>query len=213
MRTKNLVLLVLTLILAVCLAAAAQAADGATAAKAAKPPVIDGSIDDVWDTTEAMSALVYDNVEWDFEDLTDMEIATGYTKVLWQEDTLYLLAVITDKTMDSDAKSTTNGINFWVSETNSGKETFNEADGDWHIFCNADGGTNYYTGNKDVYNQVEMAAVRTSDGYIVEAAVPVLTADFEYSAGHKIGYNISVDVDSDADNNRDTFTSWQDYSG
>ncbi|MBQ3859824.1 MAG: hypothetical protein II779_04790, partial [Clostridia bacterium] len=185
----------------------------ATAAYAAKIPVIDGDIDDIWNTTEAMEAIMYENQEWTVEDLVDMGFATGYTKVLWREDTLYLLAVITDATMDSDAKSTTNGINFWVSETFSGNSDFNQAPGDWHIFCNADGGTNYYTGNKDVYNQAEMAAVRTSDGYIVEAAVPVLTADFEYSAGHKIGYNISVDDDSDADNNRDTFTSWQDYSG
>ena len=213
MRFKTMLLLVLTVLLAAGTAMAAEAADDVTAMKAAKPPVIDGSIDEVWDTTEAMSALVYDNMEWEFADLTDMDIATGYTKVLWQEDTLYLLAVVTDKTMDSDAKSVTNGINFWVSETDSGKESFNEADGDWHIFCNADGGTNYYTGNKNVYGQAEMAAERTADGYIVEVAVPVMTSGFEYAAGNKIGYNISVDDDQDGDNNRDTFTSWQTYDG
>ncbi|MCR5683038.1 MAG: hypothetical protein K6G29_11375, partial [Clostridiales bacterium] len=185
----------------------------AYAAYASKIPVIDGSIDDVWDTTEAMYALIYENTEWELADLIDIDVASGYTKVLWTEDTLYLLSVITDKTMDSDAKSTTNGINFWVSETNSGKESFNEADGDWHIFCNADGGTNYYTGNKNVYGQAEMAAERTADGYIVEVAVPVMTSGFEYAAGMKIGYNISVDDDHDADNNRDTFTSWQTYDG
>jgi len=187
-------------------------ADG-YASYATKRPTVDGSIDDIWSTTESMYAFMYENDQWALSDLQDIDVATGYTKVLWTEDTLYLLAVIDDVTMDSDAKSTTNGINFWVSETFSGNTDFNSAPGDWHIFCNADGGTNYYTGNKDVYNQAEMAAARTDTGYIVEVAVPVLTEGFEYSADHKIGYNISVDDDADADNNRDTFTSWQAYDG
>ncbi len=185
----------------------------AYAAYATKKPQIDGIVDDIWDTTEAMYALVYENDQWTLTDLKDIDVATGYTKVLWTEDTLYLLAVIDDVTMDSDAQSTTNGINFWVSETYSEQTDFNQVPGDWHIFCNADGGTNYYTGNKDVYTQAEMAADRTADGYIVEVAVPVLTENFTYSANHKIGYNISVDDDADADNSRDTFTTWQTYDG
>ena len=185
----------------------------AYASYAAKRPQIDGMIDDVWNTTESMYAFMYENDQWSLTDLTDIEVATGYTKVLWTEDTLYLLAVIDDVTMESDAQSTTNGINFWVSETYSGETDFNTAPGDWHIFCNADGGTNYYTGNKNVYNEAEMAAERTEGGYIVEVAVPVMTDGFAYSANHKIGYNISVDDDADGDNSRDTFTSWQSYDG
>ena len=111
-------LLCVALLLGLCICSpAVSAADtDSTAAQAVKAPVIDGEIDKIWDTTPQLDGVVCDmGPDWTMEDLLDMDMATGYTKVLWAEDALYFLAVVYDKTMESDASSTTNGINFCVS--------------------------------------------------------------------------------------------------
>lgn len=179
------------------------ATSDAMAAYASTALVIDGEIDAVWETAETQVPTYTD-------DIVD-DAASGYTKLLWDEDHLYLLAVVTDNTMtDPDLQETSaNSVDFWISEKNTQSDTYAD-EGDYHICIDSSGKTHYYVGNEEVYHTMTHALQVTSDGYIIEIMVPFFTLS-PAKEGHIIGYNVSINDDVDNDDNRDIFFSWQEY--
>lgn len=170
------------------------------AAYATKRPEIDGNADDVWNTTEALYSK-----EGDGE-------AQGYVKVLWTEDTLYLLAKIEDPSLEvSNADSVCNCINFWVSETISQEIGYNNP-GDWCLSVNADGDVRCSVGNREVLKKVISSAKKGTDTYTVELSVPIMAEGHIYNENDGIGFNISIDDEVNGDDVRDGFRSWQKYS-
>ena len=164
------------------------------------PPVIDGIVDSVWLTTEAYFAK---------QNCVDGQ-AYAAVKILWDEKHLYFYAKVYDETISCcDENSVTNGINFWVSETNSNLDTYMDRPGDWHVFCNQNGKSNYYTGNVGIIEQ-SVRATSIHDGYyIVECAVAIQTDGLVYQNGHIIGFDVSVDDDINGDNVRDYYCYWE----
>lgn len=194
------VFLILTVMTVFCYAA------DSTAQYANTKPVIDGTIDDVWSTTAAQeSTFLGDN---------DGEGISGYTKLLWDDDYLYVLAVVQDATMlQAASPSTTDSIDVWVSETNSSSDGYPEA-GDY-IFSISPYNTlgSYYIGSEAALSAVEFTAVMVGDtSYVIEARMPWQTPGFAPAAGTVIGYNVSFNNDLDGDNARDSWVSWQDYN-
>lgn len=178
--------------------------DSRAAYYAAEAPVIDGDIDEIWGTATAIHTL--------FE--MDLDYAYGYAKVLWREDALYFLAVVYDTTLNSiSANSTTNLVNFWVSETKSEENAYGVLPGDWYLPVNQAGHSYTYAGlsmeGRATYQAKVYPDLDGNPGYVVEAMVKTQTESHTYEEGQFIGFCISIDDDADGDNIRDSYCNTQ----
>lgn len=192
MKKFALFLSVLILVMSLSVFAADH---GTTAAYATVKPVIDGQIDEIWEYT---SKQVLPD---------EYDISNSYTKILWDESGLYLLAVVGDESITENDVDARNSVDFWVSEKNTKAMGYATDPGDWH-FCKAsDGHELYYTGNENVYEVAESAVVLTDTGYIIELYVPYLS-DIKPQEGTVIGYTVSINDDFDGDGVRDGYVFW-----
>ena len=171
-------------------------------------PVIDGKIDAIWDATAAQEST------WPGD--RDGEGISGYTKILWDEDYLYLLGVVNDPTTLQEANpTTTDSIDFWISETYSDDMGYPNA-GDYQVTLSPyDTLGGYYIGNEKAPESVaEHAAVINGDGtYVLEIVMPWMDPEFKPEAGKVFGYNASFNNDIDGDGARDSWTSWVEWNG
>ncbi len=170
-----------------------------TANYASEAPLIDGKIDDVWATTEKQII--------DYASSAGVQITGAYTQVLWDEDGLYILAVVEDDTFTEKDAEAVNSVNFWVSEKNTRMMGWNNDPGDWYFTVASDGTVPSYPGMEKVFEAAESALSATSKGYTIELYVPYLS-DIAPAAGVKIGYNATVNDDVDNDHVRDGYTYW-----
>ena len=166
-------------------------------------PTIDGQLDEMWES----AAKWYTNGHYD--ETTGQ--AYGYTSIMWDQGNLYLLAVVTDGTIEHcQPDSHTNGVNFWVSEMNSNYTTYDKMEGDYHIFCNSSGNLGNYHEQQYILDEAEVAAAVYEGYYVVECAVPVQTEVLKLRTGKLIGYEVSIDDDCDGDNIREHYCNLQD---
>lgn len=169
--------------------------NGAFIPYASTAPAIDGEIDGVWETAPKIKS--YFGQTQDF--------AYGYAKLLWSENTLYLLAVIFDDSVDVGEDNTANEACFWVSEESSGGDY---GGGNWNISLNQAGVYEYYSGD-NLETIATYTSKITADGYVVELAVPVQTNGYKYEVGAVLGFCLSVEDDVDGDNERDSVCATQ----
>ncbi|GEM_PF-5477243 len=165
-------------------------------------PIIDGNVDDVWESTAKMVTLnEIDDPKWD---------AYGYISVLWSDTGLYYLAAVKDNTVVYNADGVGDRANFYVSETFGGTNapttfpTNTDLMGEYKpysITVGAGGkligkeGKSYYT-SLPVLNAdgVQYAAKAYSDGYYVEAYVPYFALNSTTAVvGHVMGLSASID--------------------
>lgn len=114
-------------------------------------PIIDGEIDDVWDIAEEFPVKKF---------CVGKSGATGTVKVLWDDDSLYVLGKVTDETPDISADDAWNRDNMeiFVSQSN------------MHVNWLGGGDVQYRidpTGLKQSFT--EAVCVPTEDGYLYEA--------------------------------------------
>ena len=166
-------------------------------------PTIDGQLDDIWESADKWYS------DGHYDETTGQ--AYGYTSILWDGGNLYLLAVVNDTTIEQcGADSHTNGVNFWVSETNSNYSTYKNRVGDYHIFCNSGGNVGNYHDDQYILDAAAVA-VQVYDGYyVVECAVPVQTEGLTLHNGKLIGYEVSIDDDFEGDNVREHYCNLED---
>ena len=186
--------------------AAGEAAARATASEATIKPVIDGQIDAVWNDVEKMYGGIYGDTVDGAENLM---IVSSYGSLMWDDEGLYLLGVMYDKTIPESDEGGRNSIDFWVSETYT-LDTAYSAPGDWHICKASTGEEVYYTGNEAVYDKsVGQKAVAVYDEYfVVELFIPWQTEGFNPEVGTEIGYTISFNDDTDVDGEREICSLW-----
>ncbi len=180
----------------------------ATAAYAKELPVIDGKIDAVWDITETLDTYNH----FADQEPEGFEMATGYVKILWTEDALYFLSVVKDPTLTGIGEdSYTNMVNLWIAEVPTDDETY-AAEGNYFLLLNSSG--NWYTEYNNNGNAAMAAAEKAvqtyDDWYVQEIKMPIMTSGLQYSEGHVIGFEVSVDDDWDGDNVRDCYSNWND---
>lgn len=170
-----------------------------TAMYASTAPIIDGEIDEIWEETPMIIAIYGGSPDF----------AHGYAKLLWNEDTLYLMAQVFDSTLDVGDDNIANQACFWVSETCNRSEEYTY--GDWGVFINQAGVYEHYSLTD--FDNIETAVKITDDGYVAELCVPIQNPSLKYSTGAKIGFCISIEDDVDGDNVRDHYcdSQKQDY--
>ena len=211
--TKKILSILMAISLIAALAVTVSAEDlnlipglTSTAPKATVKPVIDGAIDSAWSFAEKQYGTAYSEESAGLND----KIVNSYTSIMWDEQGIYLLGVMYDSTIPETTSSVVNGIDFWISETNSMSGGFDEV-GDYHIGLNSNTTLgDYYTGNDAIYEDgVVTYAGQKYDGYfVVEAFCPWQTPGFQPAEGTVMGYNVSFNDDVDMDDSRDMYSYW-----
>lgn len=144
-------------------------------------PVIDGKIDKIWDNT-AYNSIAYNMY-------VDEDFYSGWFKVMWDEDKMYVLAKVYGDHFDDSNASPWNNDSFevFVDENHERTKTYQEDDyqirGDYNAYVSAQ---NYEP------DDVIAASEPTENYYVLEMAWPYKT--IKAKEGMVLGFNIQVNV-------------------
>ncbi|HXC98008.1 MAG TPA: sugar-binding protein, partial [Verrucomicrobiae bacterium] len=177
----------------------------ATISPAVRPPVIDGSMDDVWNSAHSFKL---ENV---LIESPSGNHATAEYRGLWDANNLYLLVDVTDSTLHHDP-----GLDPWQSDsvevyldaTNGKSPDYGDADYQY-LFSWDKTAPAMNESKHHQTNGVQYAMVTTDKGYRLEIAFPWSTLGTRPSASAKIGLDVQVN-DNQGNGKRDAKISWHD---
>ena len=162
-------------------------------------PVIDGIAEGLWDGIES--------------NITDVWVAgssgsTAKFKILWDDSNLYILADVTDTLLSKESSDAyqQDSVEIFLDQNNA-KTTSYQAD-DYQIRINFDNEVTFDHGKSDGFKS---ATSKTSNGYLVEALIPLTAITPE--AGKVLGFDLQVNNDEDGNGSRDSVSIWCDASG
>lgn len=150
--------------------------------QARQAPVIDGTVDDAWSDAKVVKTEKVQSGAADG--------ATADVRTLWQNDTLYILATVTDPTIDVSSSNAyeQDSVELFVDRGNAKKGAYRDGDTQMRINVN-----NLHTfGTGDVAAQedrLRSATKLTDTGYVIEAAI---TLDGEGGLGTFQGLDFQV---------------------
>jgi endo-1,4-beta-xylanase len=166
----------------------------------ATAPVIDGAVDPAWATANAVS--------------TDKQIegdggASAVVKTLWQDNTLYVLAHVTDPILDDTGSDPwiEDSVEIYVDAGNvkNGSYRFD----DTQIRINFNNVTSFGTGDEAFQaNRLESATQIVADGYVVEASISLLEA-----GGLGTFHGLDFQVNDATGGVRTSIRNWADPTG
>lgn len=170
-------------------------------AQAATAPVVDGDVDEVWESA-GPAVTTEKEVEG-----SDGAVAT--VRTLWADDMLYVLADVADPVVD------VSGSDPWIQDSvevyvdgGNAKNGGYRAD-DTQIRVSAENAVSFGTGDEAAQRaRVTSAATRTDEGYRVELAVDLL----EYG-GEGTFHGLDFQVNDAADGARTAVRNWADPTG
>ena len=174
-------------------------------------PVLDGKIDEIWDTAKAI------DFPWDRQNCTRDNLAkemvyadpakAPYAKMLWDEENLYVLAVVYDDNLNVDTSIplyNRDGIEIYVDETNQKALTKAEATAFHQLQVALDG--------SDVALDGATAEVKAgkldSNTYVIEVKYTFKNATPK--EGAVLGFDVSVNCNETGANARAHCLSWND---
>ncbi|HEY9061796.1 MAG TPA: endo-1,4-beta-xylanase [Pseudobacteroides sp.] len=160
-------------------------------------PVIDGSVDGIWNEVQANSTDVW---------VSGTSGATAKFKTLWADGKLYVLADVTDSLLSKTSTDAyqQDSVEIFIDQDNA-KNTYYESD-DYQIRINFDNEVSYNPGELTGFKS---ATSKTETGYIVEAEIPLKAAE----EGKVMGFDLQVNNDQDGDGTRDSVSIWCDPTG
>jgi len=168
--------------------------------QASSTPVVDGDVDDVWaDAAEVTTGKV----------TSGSKGAVGTFRLLWQENTLFVLADVVDPTVDTKGSDpwTKDSVEIYVDGGNVKNGSYRYDD--TQIRIDADGALSFGTGDEQFQrDRVTSSVTRTDTGYRVEAAISLL----EWG-GLGTYQGLDVQVNDASDGNRTSIINWADPTG
>jgi len=166
------------------------------AVKAVTAPTIDGTIDDMWSAVPELESTI--------KLFGTGEPATGKTKVMWDESTLYFLTVVTDNEISHTSPTNWDKdcVEYFVDEDNSKGAEYDSVD-DAHLRAGVDGDPASAEGCA-FPEQVAQGFAKTETGYVVEYSYKAMNPLKE---GQVIGFDFMVS-DDQGDGKRDTAMCW-----
>ncbi|TFE27507.1 endo-1,4-beta-xylanase [Cohnella luojiensis] len=170
-----------------------------TAAKQGTP-VIDGERETAWNGTHELATD-----RW----VTGISGSTAHVRTLWDEDHLYVLAVVTDSKLSNKSANAweQDSVEIFIDSNNAKTTAYESDDGQYRISID-----NKQTVNPESMSGNLVSAVkRTDTGYIVEASIA--WPGTAPKAGDTIGFDVQVNNDEDGDGLRDSVAIWSDTSG
>ncbi len=176
-------------------------------------PVIDGTVDDVWNVNAAKNPIKRYNPTSDEapEDEADYQ---GFWRAMWDNNSLYLLFEITDDILVLADESGTgigqrDGFDLPMAKGSDGVWTMNRLN---LITTTGSDTTIYFHEGMAAIKNAEKAFTITEDGYIIELSV--VLRDFDDAIGlFPEGYQFNIDVrynDNDGGESREAQYTWTD---
>ena len=160
-------------------------------------PTIDGSIDDIWNTAQVIKTDT--SVE-------GANVGNANIRTLWDENYLYVLCEVKDSNLD---KSSVNlheqdSVEVFIDENNERTSAYDSDDAQYRINY-----SNEHSGAGNVnYSLLKSASKITSDGYIIEMAIPLKN---KAEANQMMGFDVQI---NDAENGkRIGVNTWCDGTG
>lgn len=168
---------------------------------ASTPPTIDGAPDAIWGRAVAVSTDV----------LVEGSIgATASVKALWDEEYLYVYAVISDELLSKESSNAweEDSLEIFVDQNNGKTISYEPDDGQYRInFDNEQS----FGGVGASADKITSATQIIDGGYIVEAAIALDAIDPQH--GTFIGYDAQVNDDDVGDGTRSGVMMWHDPTG
>ncbi|ACB09885.1 endo-1,4-beta-xylanase [Thermotoga sp. RQ2] len=161
-------------------------------------PVIDGEIDDIWNTTEEIEtkSVAMGSLE---------KNATAKVRVLWDEENLYVLAIVKDPVLNKDNSNPweQDSVEIFIDENNHKTSYYEDDDAQFRV--NYMNEQSFGTGASAA--RFKTAVKLIEGGYIVEAAIKWKT--IKPSPNTVIGFNVQVN-DANEKGQRVGIISWSD---
>jgi endo-1,4-beta-xylanase len=163
-------------------------------------PVIDGVEDAVWAGANDISTDVW---------VVGQSGATAKVKTLWDNQHLYVYAVVTDMKLSKASTNTweQDSIEVFLDQNNAKTSTYQPDDAQYRV--NFDNEQSFNGGA--TAGLIKSATKITPGGYIVELSI--LLDAVKPAAGGRIGFDFQVNNDEDGDGVRDSVAIWHDPTG
>lgn len=162
-------------------------------------PVIDGKIDDAWKNCTPIQVNNY---------TMGKNGATGTSRMMWDKNYIYVLTEVKDSAL-SNSNATAykqDSVEVFFDENNA-KTSAYESD-DVQLRVNFE---NYMTVTDGISAEPYISRTSTtSDGYIVEMAIPYTISQFK--SGQVVGFDVQVN-DDDGSGDRTGIANWNDLTG
>jgi endo-1,4-beta-xylanase len=161
-------------------------------------PVIDGTVDSVWSHATELPINRY-QMAW--------QGANGVSKVLWDNENLYVLIQVSDSQLDKSSQNPweQDSIEVFVDENNAKTSSYEEGDGQYRV--NFDNETSFNP--VSIANGFESATQVSGNGYTVEVKIPLKTITPESNT--QIGFD--VQINDGKDGARQSSATWNDTTG
>lgn len=161
-------------------------------------PVIDGTIDEVWNKASALPIQRYQ---------TAWHGANGIAKALWDEENLYVLFQVSDSSLDKSSPEAyeQDSVEVFLDENNAKTSFYEKDDGQYRVNFE-----NETTFNPESIEDGFASATHVSgNGYIVEMKIPFKTVTPENNM--QIGFDVQIN-DAQA-GSRQSIATWNDTTG
>ncbi|MFJ8581110.1 endo-1,4-beta-xylanase [Micromonospora sp. NPDC093277] len=168
--------------------------------EAATAPVIDGTVDAAWARAGAVTTA---------KKVSGTDGATAKVRTLWRGQTLYVLAEVTDPTVDVSGSDpwTQDSVEIYVDAGNAKNGAYRYDD--TQIRISADNVVSFGTGDEAFQaGRLDSAVVRTATGYTVEAAISLL----EYG-GLDTFHGLDFQVNDASNGARTAIRNWAEQEG
>jgi endo-1,4-beta-xylanase len=161
-------------------------------------PVIDGSIDSMWNTAAEMKIDTYQ---------TAWQGATGVAKALWDDNNLYVLVQVNDAQLDKASANPweEDSVEIFLDQNNAKSSSYEDDDGQYRV--NFDNEATF--SSTRISTGFSSATVITGTNYVLEVKIPL--SSIEPIANMKLGFDVQI---NDAkDGARQSVAAWNDTSG
>lgn len=162
-------------------------------------PVVDGVIDSIWSTTEALPVSQY-QAAW--------QGASGKAKVLWDSNNLYVLLQVNDTVLDKSSPNAweQDSVEVFLDENNAKSSFYQPDDGQYRVSFDNETSFNP-AGIEEGFESV--ATTTAAASYLVEMKIPFKT--ITPAKNTKIGFDAQI---NDGENGaRISVATWNDLSG
>ena len=169
-------------------------------ARAAEAPEVDGEVDDAYEDVEPVVTA---------KQVSGTGTATAEVRTLWEGDTLYVLAEVTDPVVDVSGSDPwiQDSVELYVDAGNAKNGTYRTED--MQVRVSAENVVSFGTGDEAAQRaRVSTATARTATGYVVEASIDLLG-----TGGADSVHGVDFQVNDAAEGGRIGITNWADPTG
>lgn len=168
-------------------------------------PTIDGTLDEVWNTTNILSLDATKTITGTVSNANDL---SGYAKVLWDASYVYVLAVVTDNNKQNDSQNSydDDAVEFYFDINNDKATTYGDNDVQYSFGWNDGAIVGALPSGRSTAG-ITYSSVSTTNGYVIEARIPWTTLQGNPVIGQKLGIDFMINDDDDG-TGRDRKLSW-----